>query len=60
MRCGLNGVNLYEMWLYRRMTDRGYPMTRGSGEAIIRSMSEEMKQWSSAHKGASGKSPNET
>ena len=35
---GLNGINLYELWLYRRMTDRGHPMTRGSGEAIIREM----------------------
>jgi len=35
---GLDGINLYELWLYRRMTDRGYPMTRGSGEAIIRHM----------------------
>jgi hypothetical protein len=35
---GLDGINLYELWLYRRMTDRGVPMTRGSGEAIIREM----------------------
>lgn len=35
---GLNGINLYELWIYRRMTDRGHPMTRGSGEAIIREM----------------------
>jgi hypothetical protein len=33
---GLDGINLYELWLYRRMTPSGYPMTRGSGEAIIR------------------------
>ncbi|MDA1143015.1 MAG: hypothetical protein O3B01_31025 [Planctomycetota bacterium] len=33
---GLDGINLYELWLYRRMTQTGYPMTRGSGEAIIR------------------------
>lgn len=35
---GLNGINLYELWIYRRMTDRALPMTRGSGEAIIRQM----------------------
>ena len=38
MSCGLDGMNLYELWLYRRMTDGGYPMTRGSGEAIIRAL----------------------
>jgi hypothetical protein len=38
MKAGLNGINLYELWLYRRMTDRGCPMTRGSGEAVIREM----------------------
>lgn len=32
---GLDGMNLYELWLYRRMTNRGHPMTRGSGEAIL-------------------------
>lgn len=35
---GLDGINLYELWLYRRMTKFGTPITRGSGEAIIQNM----------------------
>lgn len=41
---GLNGINLYELWLYRRMTDNGHPMTRGSGEAIIRNMRQRLEK----------------
>ena len=35
LTAGLDGINLYELWLYRRMTQFGTPMTRGSGQAII-------------------------
>jgi len=35
---GLDGINLYELWLYRRMTTHGHPVTRGGGEAIVRKM----------------------
>ena len=36
MSAGLAGMNLYELWCYRRMTRAGHPLTRGSGEAIVR------------------------
>ena len=35
---GVDAFNLYDTWIYRRMTDRGYPLTRGCGEAIIRAV----------------------
>lgn len=41
---GMDGINLYELWLYHRMTDRGTPMARGCGEAIIRGMNKRIEE----------------
>jgi hypothetical protein len=40
----LHGINLYELWLYRRMTSRGTPMTRGSAAAILTEMQDELNR----------------
>jgi len=42
---GLNGVNLYEAWLYLRTTPRGESVVRGSSAGIFEALLDRVETW---------------